>query len=253
MNENLNLVDILKNCPKGTKFYSPVYGKIEFIGIETFASNPDPITIKWFKDENTTYLEYLRADGTFRGLGECIIFPSEDQRDWSKWQRPLVDGDVVIYINRDNTKSMFIYKEVTLERKGYYSYCWFNEIYGVKAEAQYVGVLDNTVVRLATEEEKQKLFKALEDNGYKWNADTKKLKEIEPKFDVCTLRPFDKVLCRMNDDDIWGISLFERYIPTNPYPFFCIQDTYNQCIPYNDETIHLLGTTQQVSDKYINW
>lgn len=51
------------------------------------------IMFKWFKDENTTYLEYLRADGTFRGLGECIIFPSEEQRDWYKWQCPFVKGD----------------------------------------------------------------------------------------------------------------------------------------------------------------
>ncbi len=250
MNENLNLVEILKGCQKGTKLYSTIYGEVEFIRIDK-KSIDYPIDFNTFDG----YTISLTSDGRCNKYydGECTLFPSKDQRDWSKWQRPFVDGDVVIYINRDNTKSMFIYKEVTLERKGYYSYCWFNEIYGVKAEAQYVGVLDNTVVRLATEEEKQKLFKALEDNGYRWNADTKKLKKIEPKFDVSTLRPFDKVLCRMNDDDIWGISLFERYIPTNPYPFFCIQDTYNQCIPYNDETIHLLGTTQQVSDKYINW
>lgn len=249
MNENLNLVEILKGCQKGTKLYSTIYGEVEFIRIDK-KSIDYPIDFNTFDG----YTISLTSDGRCNKYydGECTLFPSKDQRDWSKWQRPFVDGDVVIYINRENTKSMFIYKEVTLERKGYYSYCWFNEIYGVKAEAQYVGVLDNNV-RLATEEEKQKLFKALEDNGYKWNADTKKLKEIEPKFDVCTLRPFDKVLCRMNDDDIWGISLFERYIPTNPYPFFCIQGTYNQCIPYNDETIHLLGTTQQVSDKYINW
>ena len=131
--EKLNLIKILKDCPKGTKFYSPVYGKIEFIGIETLENNPDPITIKWFKDENTTYLEYLRADGTFRGLGECIIFPSEDQRDWSKWQRPFVDGDI-LYIDcnfDENTYKQyqyqytFILKEISDGK--IYCYCYIDD------------------------------------------------------------------------------------------------------------------------------
>ena len=175
MNENLDLVEILKDCPSGVEFYSPMCGKITFNRINE-KSTLRPIE---------TNIYTFTTDGKYNPNGECMLFPSKGQRDWSKWHRPFVDGDVVIYINRDNTKSMFIYKEVTLERKGYYSYCWFNEIYGVKVEAQYVGVLDNTVVRLATEEEKQKLFDVIKKKGYKWNADTKTLEKlIVPKFKV---------------------------------------------------------------------
>jgi hypothetical protein len=78
--------------------------------------------------------------------------------------------------------------------------------------------------------------------------------ELVPnKFDITTLKPFDKVLCRMDNDDIWGISLFERYAPTNPYPFFCVQDCFSQCIPYNDNTKHLLGTTDDCDEFFRNW
>ena len=251
MNENLDLTEILKDCPKGTKFYSSTFGNVEFLRIEK-DDFINPIVIKWVKEEGNSYIEYLTKEGKFRGLGECIIFPSKDQRDWSKWHRPFVDGDVVYAKVYDLSYIIIYHKQIDERVYRHACLCLETDMFGCDKDCIFT---DDPIDewRLATEEEKQKLFDVIKDKGYRWNADTKKLKKIEPKFDVSTLRPFDKVLCRMNDDDIWGISLFERYIPTNPYPFFCIQDTYNQCIPCNDETIHLLGTTQQVSDKYINW
>lgn len=239
MNENLDLTEILKGVPKGTKFYSRFLGSVEFCKI-TLDNYIEVI------DGNGYYVGF-KPNGTYRYAEENTeidLFPSKDQRDWSKWHRPFVDGDIVTYENQ-----IAIFKKYSYEDSGLAEcYVFLDNNLGMDIDNENYYVKD-----FATEKEKQKLFKVLKDNGYTWNAVEKKMEKIEPKFDVSTLRPFDKVLCRMDDDDIWGISLFERYIPTNPYPFFCIQDNYNQCIPYNDETIYLLGTTQQVSDKYINW
>lgn len=249
MNENLDLTEILKGCPKGTKLYSTIYGEVEFIRIDK-KSIDHPIDFNTFDG----YTISLTSDGRCNKSydGECTLFPSKDQRDWSKWQRPFVDGDVVYAKVYDLSYIIIYHKQIDERVYRHACLCLETDMFGCDKDCIFT---DDPIDewRLATEEEKQKLFDVIKDKGYRWNADTKKLKKIEPKFDVSTLRPFDKVLCRMNDDDIWEISLFERYIPTNPHPFFCIQDSYNQCIPYNDETIHLLGTTQQVSDKYINW
>ena len=172
--EKLNLVKILKNCPKGTKFYSPVYGKIEFIGIETFVSNPDPITIKWFKDKNTTYLEYLRADGTFRGLGECIIFPSEEQRDWSKWQRPFVKGDILV------TEAGNIVLCSHIDEKQLVHYHCILNFLGTLKICNDIGVGYSYNCKLANDSQKQKLFDALKKEGYEWDAEKKELKTLQP-------------------------------------------------------------------------
>ena len=251
MNKNLNLVEILKDCPKGTQFYSPVYGKIEFIGIDAIESkfNVDKIAIKWFKDENTSFLEYLRADGTFRGLGECIIFPSKEQRDWSKWQRPFVDGDFVV---QGEYGQIFILKEIKdVNKSDYRGKCYIGYDYK-NCEIYPKG--DWWFDKHATEEEKQRLIDTLKENGYEWDAEKKELKKIEPKFDISTLQPFDKVIGRDGNSDIWEIDLFSHYDAKKAdCKYRCLREHWIQCVPYNDETKHLIGTTDKAPEKYINW
>lgn len=80
MNKNIDLTKILKNCPKGTKFYSTVCGEVTLTTIE---NDTYPIGL-----ENSTGDKFwVTKDGSFfNGLdGECILFPSKDQRDWSKF------------------------------------------------------------------------------------------------------------------------------------------------------------------------
>ena len=92
MNENIDLPKILDGCPKGTKFYSSVYGEVEFIGINFISESKHPITIK-------TKHGCCRATKEGKALseydGECTLFPSKDQRDWSKferfWDKPKVE------------------------------------------------------------------------------------------------------------------------------------------------------------------
>ena len=84
MNENLNLVEILKDCPKGIKLYSTIYGDVELEKVY-LKDDEYPIEIKIGEGSDMTY---VANDGRLLGdfPGECTLFPSKDQRDWSKFK-----------------------------------------------------------------------------------------------------------------------------------------------------------------------
>lgn len=86
MNKNINLVEILKDCPKGTKLYSPIYGEVEFLKIKDI-NDGYPIVV--MTDENVSAC--FHATGKFDRHyhnAECLLFPSKDQRDWTKFKCP---------------------------------------------------------------------------------------------------------------------------------------------------------------------
>ena len=97
MNENIDLTEILKGCPKGTELYSTIYGKVLFEGI--ISSDVCPIEIKFLnKFTNPSLISaYFAKDGRCSSSydGECTLFPAKDQRDWSKferfWDKPKVE------------------------------------------------------------------------------------------------------------------------------------------------------------------
>ena len=162
MNENLNLVEILKDCPKGTKLYSLVHGEVEFEHIETYCRH-QYVIIK-LKD---FLLERINFNGKLYNSynGECILFPSKDQRDWSKFTAP-------------------------------------------------------------------------------WHK--------KERFDPNTLKPFDKVLVRDCDNSIWGCTMFSHTVE-DEFPYACFETRWKRCIPYNEDTKHLVGTTEEAPEYYRNW
>ena len=88
MNENLNLIEILKDCRIGTKLYSTVYGDVEFDGINKKEEYP----VRYRNSEGTKLT--VTAQGMLLvGFGECTLFPSKEQRDWSKFavKKPKFD------------------------------------------------------------------------------------------------------------------------------------------------------------------
>ena len=91
MNENLDLTKILDGCPVGTKFYSTIYGKVDFSRIISDDYGKCPIELMVYnKHTHSIAMGYCEKDGTFSSDyegGECTLFPSEDQRDWSKFER----------------------------------------------------------------------------------------------------------------------------------------------------------------------
>ena len=75
----------------------------------------------------------------------------------------------------------------------------------------------------------------------------------QTKFDPKTLKPFDKVLV-CNDNDTWQVEFFSHICQHEPNGWFqCSGDSYYFCIPYNDETKHLVGTTEEAPEFYKYW
>ena len=74
------------------------------------------------------------------------------------------------------------------------------------------------------------------------------------KFDPKELSPFDKVLARDDDSEYWSCQLFSYIVEDEvECPYSCVSNFYNQCIPYNDDTKHLVGTTEEAPEYYRYW
>lgn len=165
MEQKINIAETLDGCPKDTKLYSPIFGDVYLEKIR-------PHLAVVVTTESNDKEEFL-YDGRYGINGECVLFPSKDQRDWSKFQRPFKDGDIVVSEKGD----------IHLLRTSNSSYCAFREQWENKFDCTITTSIK--VARLATEEEKQKLFKAIKDNGYKWNPESKTLEKlVEPRFKV---------------------------------------------------------------------
>lgn len=76
MNENINLCEILKDCQKGEKLYATFLGDVKFVDI----INETILVESW-----TTKIYHFFSDGRYELNGELVLFPSRDQRDWSKF------------------------------------------------------------------------------------------------------------------------------------------------------------------------
>lgn len=81
MNESINLCEILKDCPHGTKFYSSTHGTVTLNGV-----SDNKITVLDYRNHPIDYSKDGRYCPHIYGKGECTIFPSKDQRDWSKFK-----------------------------------------------------------------------------------------------------------------------------------------------------------------------
>ena len=188
MNENLNLVEILKDCPKGTKLYSTIHGNVELVRVY-LKDNAYPIEIKI--GESSGMICDFTNDGRLLGdfPGECILFPSKEQRDWSK----------------------FMIKQSEMEE----------------------------------------LCESQEITKWAYISDTL---PKQSKFDPKTLQTFDKVLVRDFDLENWKVQLFSNIIEGEKhYPYLCINDHYMYCIPYNDDTKHLVCTKEEAPEFYRYW
>lgn len=103
--------------------------------------------------------------------------------------------------------------------------------------------LDTNRFRYATEEEKQQLFDALAKVGKAWDAEKKAIVDLKPKW---TPKPFDRVITRLSDDAIWTANIFSHIDRHGKYVTIGCISGYHHCIPYNEETAKLIGTTKDV-------
>ena len=159
----MDLTKILKDCPAGTKLYSTIFGDVKFSHI--FKDSDCPIVLHTYKGGVTFVTKHGRHNIDYENQGECVLFPSKDQRDWSKFTAP-----------------------------------WYKK----------------------------------------------------EKFDPNTLKPFDKVL--VYDKELkWRCNLFSHIIDNSIFPYAAIDVNYSHCIPYNDDTKHLVGTTKEAPEYYRYW
>ena len=73
------------------------------------------------------------------------------------------------------------------------------------------------------------------------------------KFDPKTLMAFDRVLI-LDTYDVWQIEIFSHIRGTDADLWYqCLDNYYSICIPYNDDTKHLVGTTEEAPEYYRYW
>ena len=213
-NNKINIAEILKDCPPGMKLYSPIFGDVYLNKIRPHLA----IVVTTDKEQGNIKEEFL-YDGRYWINGECMLFPSKDQRDWSKFQRPpFKDGDI-LYIDctgdecsYKHNKYIFILKEISDGK--IYCYCYIDEVNKYK-KFNISWLSDMTYTpRFATEEEKEKLFDTIKENGYHWNTATKTLEKlVEPKFKVG-----DRIRRKSSIDKYNGIEEGNiEYITDNTY------------------------------------
>ena len=337
MKEKINVAEILKDKPQGTKLYSSACGKCRLVEVDDKSFKISFYNSKFgFMNGGEGYLD---KNGKLYDDGECVVFPSKEMRDWSKfsWKK----GDVLVsndsdshiifkgfskndyttfegkhwisvskkrhvsclemqnvqdYHIEDNKDSAQTYISTIEGRLGgklnretleiekdqpefkdgdvvvvdeipfdLYSKCIFilkenlntGEIkarayvlYNVNKDSIFFDTpimkVTERNIHLATDEEKQQLFDALEKEGKVWDAEKKAI-VVKPKVE---LKPFDKVLCRNSKDDTWEADFFARLTRkeidyTQSGKYLCVGDLWMYCIPYNEETAHLLGTTDE--------
>ena len=239
----INIAEILDKCTKGTKLYCPIFGDVYLEKIR-----PHLAVIVNINKDGKNLVEFL-YDGRYTLNGECMLFPSKENRDWNTFQKPFKDGDILVTMLGE----IFIYQKITTtDFCG--SYASLN-IYG-KFSPYYSSFIESSA-RFATENEKQKFFDAMKANGFRWNVETKTIEQIIPKkFDISTLKPFDKVLVRHLNDNVWVASFFSHYekdLKFGCYPFVTTSlKSFPKCIPYEGNE-YLLGTTDDCEEFYKTW
>lgn len=98
-------------------------------------------------------------------------------------------------------------------------------------------------LRLATDSEKQQLFDALAKENKAWDSEKKAIVDLPKK---CEFETFQKVLVRDDLDNYWRPAFFYKSDSDKDYPYTMVGgEVYSECIPYNDKTAHLLGTTDE--------
>ena len=214
----INLVNILKHCPKGMKLYSPIFGEVKFLTV----FNDEYI------DTYTSAGNILRfqKDGRFDSGGECMLFPSKRQKDWDAFQMPVKRGDIMMFTDKSAVFIVDTMRDNYIKTIAYISKHSDFRV-GGRIFISYIP---------ASEDMKEKLFKAMDKAGYTWDGET--LKKKEPQF-----KPFEKVLVRDSESDKWRCAFYSHFEPNGIYHYGTIIGMYAMCIPFEGNE-HLVGTTK---------
>lgn len=255
--EKINIAELLKDCPKGMELDCIIYNNVEFEGISNNKDWPIAISVEG-------YPEVLNPYGciSYRDYTKCVIFP-KGKTTWEGFVPPIQfrDGDIAATDCNCSESQLFIVSGGDSQKQ---MKCYVSLFEDGKLD---VDAGNYYVTRYATEEEKEKLFDAIKESGYKWNAETETLEKlVRPKFDPKTLQPFDKILMRDHSTDEWDIGYFS-YIKYDLSGFDlsdCEEEgeflvytaggpNYWYAVPYNEDTKHLVGKVDEAPEYYRYW
>lgn len=230
-NNKINIAEILKDCPKGTWLYSLMYKEVKLTRVEDDGLNY-PIIVETKMGDFRSFTK----DGRFHisyPEAECLLFPSSEMRDWSRFFKP---GDVVI---EPINGFVALVEEWADEFYTSFRASIFQFEKGKFAKRNKRTFLIDGF-RKASEEQRDKFIADIEKFfGGKYNPKTR---QVEPVKKACPFKPFDKVLVRDDDGQEWKINFFSHYDEKVCYKYHCLKAFYKQCIPYEGNE-HLLGTT----------
>lgn len=232
MENKINIAEILRDCPKGTKLYSPLFGTVTLECCD-INSKDYPIRTTLHNGSCTSFSPH----GTFlRGFesAETVLFPSSEIRDWSKFFKR---GDVVY---NPNSKMLAIFDGWASDY-----YTEFNTTINYYKDHTFgeEEVCDTECFVKANGEQKTLFITAAEKHyGGKYNPETLQVEPVKkvfkPKY---SFKPFQEVLVRNSDADIWIAAHFSRFNNKNPCCYITTLSAYKQCIPYEGNE-YLLGT-----------
>lgn len=204
---------------------------------------------RWANDDYTRFFGKvnLLEDSFSYETEKYTLASKEETLDTFEIEKPeFKDGDIVT-MHKENCDIVLIFNRLRTEGSFYY--------YAFHAlQTNNTGVIDchttlpcawtffEGKMNFATDSEKQQLFGALAKKGKTWDAEKKQIVDLPKK---CEFKAFDKVLVRDSNDRKWNAGFFSHYSEGLNYPFICVGGGYGQCIPYNEETKHLLGTTDE--------
>ena len=201
-----------------------------------FDGMPNAQTAKYSKLDNNTAYGYIRElEKRCGGVLNIKTLKIEKHPEFK-------DGDVLFVKCNDSAFiEIFEYSKNNGDLCDHASLDITNQILDISGK--YIISKDEiTELRLATEAERQQLFSALEKEGKAWDADKKQIVDLKPKW---TPKPFDRVITRNDEDDIWTANIFSHMDSHGEYVTIGCVGGYPYCIPYNEETAHLLGTTDE--------
>lgn len=247
-NSDINIADILRDCPAGTPLYSRTTGKLELQQVLAKGCDRYPIQAEViYEDEDTENDKFASFTDTGRWNyslpnGECILFPSLEMQDWTKFFR---SGDVVVSETLGITAVFEEWdSEDYTEFRTTVEYDNKEDIWGVKL----YGLFHTLDFRKATDNERAQFFAAAEAHyGGSFNSETLKFNIPKPNThpkpsSKPTFKPYDRVLVRDNDNQCWSPEFFAFLKLGSTLPYQCFGCSFKQCIPYEGNE-HLLGTT----------
>ena len=219
--------------PKGTKLYSPLFGKCELVGID---NRKYPIAIKTQSTDGTACKGFMKDGRYFDGYEEagCSLFPSARMRNWNKFFKR---GDVLV----DGEETAVVFDGWAND-----DYTEFNttiDYYKISDKWGKEDICCTSLFRKATDEERAKFIAAAEKHyGGKYNPETLRVEPAKVAEPKCPFEPFQKVLVRDFCDEKWKADYFSHYNEDNcSYSYCCTGNAYKECVAYKGNE-HLLGT-----------